>query len=115
MRAETSTQVRGSRRTGTIVIDDLSRIAQGLVEAIGKTAGMYAADAMVKAANVTLPTARQPVGGIITVIARGEVGAVRAAVEAGAAAAGTVGKVRAAHVMSRPHEEVDIVVWPPVR
>jgi ethanolamine utilization protein EutM len=95
---------------------DLSGTALGFVETIGKTAAMLAADAMVKSANVTLVTAQQPGGGIITVIVRGEVGAVKAAVEAGAAAARTVGKVRAEHVIPRPHEEIeDILERPPVR
>ncbi len=96
--------------------NDLRGTALGMVETIGKTAGMQAADAMVKSANVVLQTAQQPGGGIITVIVRGEVGAVRAAVEAGAAAARAVGKVRAEHIIARPHEEVeDILERPPVR
>lgn len=84
--------------------DALRGAALGLVEMIGNTAGMHAADAMVKAANVTLQTAQQPGGGIITAIVRG---AVRAA------AAGTVGKVRAAHVIPRPHEEVEDIIERP--
>lgn len=90
--------------------------ALGFVETIGKTAALLAADAMVKAANVRLVTAQQPGGGIITVIVRGDVGAVKAAVDAGAAAAATVGKVRSAHVIARPHEDVeDLLDRPPVR
>ena len=95
---------------------DLRGNALGFVETIGKTAAMHAADAMVKSANVTLVSAQQPGGGIITVIVRGEVGAVRAAVDAGGAAARTVGKVRAEHVIARPHEDIeDILERPPVR
>lgn len=95
-------------------MSDLRGTALGFVETIGKTAGTLAADAMVKSANVTLVTAQQP--GIITIIVRGEVGAVKAAVDAGAAAARTVGTVRSAHVIPRPHEEVeDILERPPVR
>ena len=90
--------------------------ALGFVETMGKTAAMLAADAMVKSANVRLVTAQQPGGGIITVIVRGDVGAVKAAVDAGAAAAATVGKVRSAHVIARPHEDVeDLLDRPPVR
>ena len=90
--------------------------ALGFVETLGKTAGTHAADAMVKSANVTLLTIQQPGGGIITVIGRGDVGAVKAAVDAGAAAARTVGKVRSAHVIARPHEEIeDILERPAVR
>ncbi len=87
--------------------DALRGAALGLVETIGKTAGIHAADAMVKAANVTLQTAQQPGGGIITAIVWGEMGAVRAA---GATAKGTVGKVCAAHVIPRPHEEVEDII-----
>ena len=95
---------------------ELRGTALGFVETIGKTAATLAADAMVKSANVTLVTAQQPGGGIITIIVRGDVGAVKAAVDAGAAAARTVGKVRAAHVIPRPHEDVeDLLERPPVR
>ena len=95
---------------------ELRGTALGFVETIGKTAATLAADTMVKSANVTLVTAQQPGGGIITIIVRGDVGAVKAAVDAGAAAARTVGTVRAAHVIPRPHEDVgDILVRPPVR
>ena len=97
-------------------MSELRGTALGFVETIGKTAGTLAADTMVKSANVTLVTVQQPGGGIITIIVRGEVGAVQAAVDAGAAAARTVGKVRAAHVIARPHDEVeDILERPPVR
>ncbi len=93
--------------------DDLRGSALGFVETIGKTAATLAADAMVKSANVTLVTSQQPGGGIITVIVRGEVGAVKAAVDAGAAAAKSVGKVRAAHVIARPHEEIEEILERP--
>ena len=97
-------------------MNELRGTALGFVETIGKTAATLAADAMVKSANVTLVTAQQPGGGIITIIVRGDVGAVKAAVGAGAAAARTVGKVRAADVIARPHEDVeDILERPPVR
>lgn len=90
--------------------------ALGFVETIGMTAATLAADAMVKSANVSLVSAQRPGGGIITIIVRGDVGAVKAAVDAGAAAARTVGKVRSAHVIPRPHEDVeDILERPPVR
>ena len=95
---------------------DMRGTALGFVETVGKTAATLAADAMVKAANVRLVTMQQPGGGIITVVVRGDVGAVKAAVDAGAAAAETVGKVRSAHVIPRPHEDVeDILERPPVR
>jgi ethanolamine utilization protein EutM len=97
-------------------MDDMRGTALGFVETLGKTAATLAADAMVKAANVRLMTVQQPGGGIITVIVRGEVGAVKAAVDAGAAAAKTVGTVRSAHVIARPHDDVEaLLVRPPVR
>lgn len=83
---------------------------------MGMAAADEAADAMVKAANVTLVTMQRPGGGIVTMIVRGEVSAVAAAVQAGAAAAGKVGRVRAAHVIARPSPEIEgILVRPPVR
>ncbi len=72
-------------------MDNMKGTALGFVETLGKTAATLAADAMVKAANVRLTTVQQPGGGIITVVVRGDVGAVKAAVDAGAAAARTVG------------------------
>jgi ethanolamine utilization protein EutM len=97
-------------------MSNLQGSALGFVETQGKTAATLAADAMVKAANVHLVTMQQPGGGIITVVVRGDVGAVKAAVDAGAAAAESVGKVRSAHVIARPHEDVeDLLERPPVR
>jgi ethanolamine utilization protein EutM len=97
-------------------MDDMRGTALGFVETLGKTAATLAADAMVKAANVRLMTMQQPGGGIITVVVRGEVGAVKAAVDAGAAAAKTVGTVRSAHVIARPHDDVEALLErPPVR
>lgn len=90
--------------------------ALGFIETIGMSAAVQAADAMVKAANVTLVTMQRPGGGIITMIVRGDVGAVRAAVDAGAAAAAAVGRVRSAHVIARPIDEMpDILQRAPVR
>ena len=96
-------------------MSELRGTALGFVETIGKTAATLAVDTMVKSANVTLVTAQQPGGGIITIV-RGDVGAVKAAVDAGAAAARTVGKVLSAHVIPRPHEDVeDLLERPAVR
>ena len=97
-------------------MSELRGSALGFVETLGKTAALHAADAMVKAANVSLITGAQPGGGIITVSVRGDVGAVKAAVDAGAAAAKTVGTVRSVHVIPRPHDDVeDLLERPPVR
>ncbi len=77
-----------------------------MVECMGLVAMIEAADAMVKAANVTLVGYERIDAGLVTAIVRGEVGAVKAAVEAGAAAGRRVGTVVAVHVIPRPHEEV---------
>ncbi|HKT74068.1 MAG TPA: BMC domain-containing protein [Steroidobacteraceae bacterium] len=90
--------------------------ALGFVETVGLVAATQAADAMVKAANVELVTRQQPGGGLIAICVRGDVGAVKAAVDAGAAAAAAVGKVVSAHVIARPHEDIaGILERPPVR
>src|ERR687894_190648 len=80
--------------------------ALGIVECMGLVAMIEAADAMVKAANVELVGYEKTDAGLVTAIVRGEVGAVRAAVDAGAAAGSRVGKVVATHVIPRPHAEV---------
>jgi ethanolamine utilization protein EutM len=84
----------------------MSGKALGLIETVGLNAATVAADAMVKAANVRLVTKQQPGGGLIAIIVEGEVGAVKAAVDAGRAAAESVGKVHSAHVIARPHEDI---------
>jgi microcompartment protein CcmL/EutN len=81
--------------------------ALGMVESRGLVAMIEAADAMVKAAKVTLVGYEKVDAGLVTAIVRGEVGAVKAAVEAGAAAARKVGEVVSTHVIPRPHSEVD--------
>jgi len=81
--------------------------ALGMVECMGLVAMIEAADAMVKAANVTLIGYEKIDAGLVTAIVRGEVGAVKAAVDVGAAAAARVGKVVGTHVIPRPHADVD--------
>ncbi|MEP6944424.1 MAG: BMC domain-containing protein [Acidobacteriota bacterium] len=81
--------------------------ALGLVECFGLVAMIEAADAMVKTANVQLVGYEKVDAGLVTAIVRGEVGAVKAAVDAGAAAARRIGTVTAVHVIPRPHDEVD--------
>lgn len=81
--------------------------ALGMVECMGLVAMIEAADAMVKAANVELVGYEKIDAGLVTAIVRGEVGAVKAAVDAGAAAGRRVGTVVAVHVIPRPHAEVD--------
>lgn len=95
---------------------ELDRNALGLIETVGKAAGIEAADAMVKAANVRLLKMQQVGGGLITAMVRGDVGAVQAALDAGVAAASAVGTVRSVCIIPRPHEDVEgILERPPVR
>jgi ethanolamine utilization protein EutM len=85
----------------------MSTNALGMIETKGLVGAVEAADAMVKAANVTLIGRTQVGGGLVTVMVRGDVGAVKAAVDAGAAAAKTVGELISVHVIPRPHSEVE--------
>ena len=79
-------------------------LAIGLIETKGLTGLIEASDAMVKAANVELVRSVQIGGGFVTTIVKGDVGSVRAAVDAGAAAARAVGELISSHVIARPHE-----------
>ena len=81
--------------------------ALGMVETRGLVAAIEAADAMVKAANVVLIGSEKIGSGLVSVMVRGDVGAVKAAVEAGGAAAGKLGEVVATHVIPRPHADVE--------
>ena len=84
--------------------------ALGMVETKGLVGAIEAADAMVKAANVQLVGKEQVGGGLVTVMVRGDVGAVNAATDAGAAAAEKVGELISVHVIPRPHAEVDHIL-----
>ena len=81
--------------------------ALGMIETRGLVPSIEAADAMVKAANVTLIGKVLGGGGLVTVMVRGDVGAVKAATDAGAAAAERVGELLSVHVIPRPHGEVE--------
>jgi microcompartment protein CcmL/EutN len=84
--------------------------ALGMIEARGFAAMVEASDAMVKAAKVELVSYEKTGGGYVTAVVRGDVAAVKAAVEAGVRSAGKVGEVVASHVIARPHSNVDIVL-----
>ena len=84
--------------------------ALGMVETKGLTAAIEADDAMVKSANVMLVGYEKIGSGLVTVIVRGDVGAVKAATDAGAAAARNVGEVKAVHVIPRPHTDVEKIL-----
>ena len=88
----------------------VSSDALGMIETKGLVGAIEAADAMVKAANVTLIKKELAGGGLVTVLVRGDVGAVKAATDAGAAAARKVGEVVSVHVIPRPHAEVESVI-----
>ena len=81
--------------------------ALGMIETKGLLASIEAADEMVKSANVTLIGKEHVGGGLVTVMVRGDVGAVKASVDAGAAAAERVGELVSIHVIPRPHDEVE--------
>jgi microcompartment protein CcmL/EutN len=84
--------------------------ALGLIETRRLVGSINAADAMVKAAPVTLAGQEQVGGGLVTVMVRGDVGAVQAATEAGAEAARNVGELISVHVIPRPHTEVEAIL-----
>jgi ethanolamine utilization protein EutM len=80
--------------------------AIGMIETKGFTGSVEATDAMVKAANVSVARSIPIGGGLITVVVRGDVASVKAAVDAGSKAAAKVGELVASHVIARPHEEL---------
>jgi ethanolamine utilization protein EutM len=84
--------------------------ALGMIETKGLVGSIEAADAMVKAANVILIGKEYIGSGYVTVMVRGDVGAVKAATDAGAAAARRVGELVAVHVIPRPHEHVEKIL-----
>jgi len=80
--------------------------ALGMIETRGYVGSVEASDAMVKAANVSLVRTIPIGGGLITVLTRGDVGSVKAAVDAGARAASKVGELISSHIIARPHEDL---------
>jgi ethanolamine utilization protein EutM len=84
--------------------------ALGMIETKGLVGSIEAADAMVKAANVHLIGKTHVGGGLVTVMVRGDVGAVKAATDAGAAAAQRIGELVSVHVIPRPHTDVEFIL-----
>jgi microcompartment protein CcmL/EutN len=84
--------------------------ALGMIETKGLVAAIEAADSMVKAANVRLIGYEKIGSGLVTVMIRGDVGAVKAAVDAGSGAAGRVGEIVSTHVIPRPHGELSLIL-----
>lgn len=93
-----------------IIKEDHTMEALGMVETRGLVAAIEAADAMVKAANVTLIGTEKIGSGLVSVMVRGDVGAVKAAVEAGGAAGARLGEIVAVHVIPRPHADVEKIL-----
>ena len=88
----------------------LTQEALGMVETRGLTAAIEAADQMCKAANVALVGTEKIGSGLVTVMVRGDVGAVKSAVESGSAAASRLGELVATHVIPRPHTDVEKIL-----
>ena len=88
----------------------MAQLALGMVETRGLTAAIEAADAMTKAAEVALVGTEKIGSGLVTVMVRGDVGAVKAAVEAGTSAASKLGELVATHVIPRPHSDVEKIL-----
>jgi ethanolamine utilization protein EutM len=86
------------------------QMALGLIETRGLVGAIEAADAMVKAAGVTIVGQSKAGGGLVAILVRGEVGAVKAATDAGATAANKVGEVVSVHVIARPHDELEAIL-----
>ncbi len=91
----------------------MEKEALGMVETRGLVGAIEAADAMVKAANVKLIGKEKVGSGLVTVMVRGDVGAVKASVDAGAAAAKRVGELVSVHVIPRPHDDVEDILPQP--
>lgn len=88
----------------------MAQEALGMVETRGLVAAIEAADAMCKAANVTLVGTEKIGSGLVTIMVRGDVGAVKSAVESGASSAERLGELVATHVIPRPHTDVEIII-----
>ena len=88
----------------------MSQEALGMIETRGLTAAIEAADAMTKAAEVTLVGTEKIGSGLVTVMVRGDVGAVKSAVEAGSNSASHLGELVATHVIPRPHGDVEMIL-----
>ena len=88
----------------------MGKEALGMIETRGLTAAIEAADAMTKAAEVVLIGTEKIGSGLVTVMVRGDVGAVKSSVEAGSNAAGKLGELIATHVIPRPHNDVEMIL-----
>lgn len=111
--AASGTIVKKVDQTDPVIQKEDKKMAQealGMVETRGLVANIEAADAMCKAANVSLVGTEKIGSGLVTVMVRGDVGAVKSSVEAGANAASRLGELVATHVIPRPHEDVEKIL-----
>lgn len=111
--AQTTTNIEHTTDTVSVTKKEEKRMSQealGMVETRGLVAAIEAADAMCKSANVTLIGTEKIGSGLVTVMVRGDVGAVKSSVESGAAAAGKLGELIATHVIPRPHGDVEMIL-----
>ncbi len=110
--AEKKVIISGDAGKAEITKEDKKMVQQalGMVETRGLTAAIEAADAMLKAANVELVGTEKIGSGLVTVMVRGDVGAVKSAVEAGGANAAKLGELVATHVIPRPHNDVERIL-----
>ena len=109
--SEETVEVKTETKVKTVKEEKrMSQEALGMIETRGLVAAIEAADAMVKAANVQLIGTEKIGSGLVSVMVRGDVGAVKSAVEAGGAAAGSLGEIIATHVIPRPHGDVEKIL-----
>ncbi len=107
---KTETTTKTTKKSETKETRTMVQQALGMVETRGLVAAIEAADAMLKAANVELVGTEKIGSGLVSVMVRGDVGAVKAAVEAGLAAAQKLGEIIATHVIPRPHTDVEKIL-----
>ena len=110
---QTNSATESAKTTDSAPVKEVKKMvfqALGMVETRGLVASIEAADAMVKAANVELIGTEKIGSGLVSVMVRGDVGAVKAAVEAGASSASKLGELVATHVIPRPHSDVEKIL-----
>ena len=112
MAEEKKTKTRAAKAPGKTVerVNQKQQPKEGMVETRGLVAAIEAADTMLKAANVVLVGTEKIGSGLVSVMVRGDVGAVKSAVESGAESAGRLGELVATHVIPRPHEDVEKIL-----
>lgn len=112
IKKESKKNIKTNLITKTIIKEEkkMAQEALGMVETRGLVAAIEAADSMLKAANVQLVGTEKIGSGLVSVMVRGDVGAVKAAVESGAASASKLGELVATHVIPRPHSDVEKIL-----